>query len=477
MKINWSYYYDEISDRAFYILGFFLLVFLPFMKDWILIGDFVRNAQSTGVLPENANMASVLGLAAVFAIFAASWDLMSGFSGQISFGHALFFGMGGYLSIKVKHGMVLYNIEVFPGIVNNFHDLAGIRIDIGMLQAIFIAAFITMFLATMLGILTLRLKGPYFALVTLVLPLIARVLVTKIWKNEAGGDLGLPKYGSDPLKTADLIDSPSNPDFTPLENLEIKAIEDYKVILPFLIITVGIMYFLGKSRYGLMLKAIREDELAASSSGINVGFYKVSVIGISAFFAAIAGSLLVQIGESASSSIFDTERSFQVIIFSILGGIGTITGAVVGAFLLTFSIENYLNEALIAIPTVETLVLSLFLIFSLRYQPRGIIRAQPQFRNSLVFSSVWSVFWVFYESGEIFSSFLKTFDPADILINLFGDNENGLMYIDISVVQGRILFYFIIGVVIGYFFPELYRKVRLKTWGVWPNLGKFDPPT
>ena len=187
--------------------------------------------------------------------------------------------------------------------------------------------------------------------------------------------------------------------------------------------------------------------------------------------------MLVQIGESASSSIFDTERSFQVIIFSILGGIGTITGAVVGAFLLTFSIENYLNEALIAIPTVETLVLSLFLIFSLRYQPRGIIRAQPQFRNSLVFSSVWSVFWVFYESGEIFSSFLKTFDPADILINLFGDNENGLMYIDISVVQGRILFYFIIGVVIGYFFPELYRKVRLKTWGVWPNLGKFDPPT
>ena len=75
MKINWSYYYDEISDRVFYILGFILIVSLPFMKDWIIIGEAVTNAQQIGILPNNANLTSVLVLAAIFAIFAASWDL------------------------------------------------------------------------------------------------------------------------------------------------------------------------------------------------------------------------------------------------------------------------------------------------------------------------------------------------------------------------------------------------------------------
>ncbi|MCE7736208.1 MAG: branched-chain amino acid ABC transporter permease, partial [Candidatus Heimdallarchaeota archaeon] len=192
MKINWSYYYDEISDRVFYILGFILIVSLPFMKDWIIIGEAVTNAQQIGILPNNANLTSVLVLASIFAIFAASWDLVSGFSGQISFGHALFLGMGGYFSIKVKRGLVVYDNEIFPGMENNFQEIGGIIVDVAMLQAIFIASILTLLFAALLGILTLRLKGPYFALVTLVLPLIARILVTKRWKDVFGGDSGLP---------------------------------------------------------------------------------------------------------------------------------------------------------------------------------------------------------------------------------------------------------------------------------------------
>ncbi|MFV2015006.1 MAG: branched-chain amino acid ABC transporter permease, partial [Candidatus Heimdallarchaeota archaeon] len=233
---------------------------------------------------------------------------------------------------------------------------------------------------------------------------------------------------------------------------------------------------LARSRYGLILKAIREDELAASSSGINVNFYKVSVFTISGVFAGFAGGLFAQISGAATSSMFDAERSFEVIIFTILGGIGTIAGGVVGTFILYLGINIYVSEGFLDIPTIETLSFGLILVLILKYQPRGIVNTGPKLRNALLFGSFWAVLVTFYDAGEFSTEMLDIFNPSWLLQRLFGEKENGLFGLDVWAVEGLLILYFAIGVVIGYYGPDLMQKIRLKIWGVWPNLGKFDPP-
>jgi hypothetical protein len=160
-----------------------------------------------------------------------------------------------------------------------------------------------------------------------------------------------------------------------------------------------------------------------------------------------------------------------------LGGIGTIVGGVVGTYLIIIAINFYLKNAFVEnLPISETLPLALLLILVLRYQPRGLTNVEPQFRNALVFGGFWSFFLSFYDAGKVLSSLSNIFNPAKILRDAFGENETGLLYLDMGSVEGRFVLYFIIGVVLGYYLPEINKRLRLKFWGVWPNLGKFDPP-
>lgn len=469
MNINWSYYFDEIKSRKFFIFGFLLLIFITSMDEWIIIGPTVTQAQELSILPSSINMAIILQKAAVLVIFAVSWDLLSGYSGQISFGHALFLGMGAYLSALIKLGLTIEEDIIFPGLEDNPHVYFGINIDISVLQAIVLSALLVSIFALFLGTLTLRMKGPYFALVTLVLPLIAQILVTKIWSDYTGGDGGITI-----LNRAQLIQDPIETDLVGLEIYSLKIEHLFYVILVLTFLCVGFMYIIAKSRYGLVLRSIREDELAASSSGININFYKLSVFIISSFFAAIAGGLFVQLLGTASSSIFDAERSFEVIIFTILGGIGTIAGGVIGTFILFFALTIYIDKGFVDIPTIEILIFGLILIIVLRYQPRGLVNAKPQLRNALFFGVFIAILTAFYDTGVLWPWMSERINPAIILENLFGENEKGLLGINVLVVRGRMILYFILGTISGFYGPEFLQKTRLKIWGVWPNLGKFD---
>ncbi len=474
MKIKWSYYFDEIKSRKFYIFGFLLLISITSLDQWIIIGSTVTQGQELSIIPSNINLAIILQKAAVLVIFAASWDLLSGYSGQVSFGHALFLGMGAYLSAMIKIGSSLTfgnEFTVFPGLPDNPHVFFGINIDLSVLQSILYAALLVSLFALVLGALTLRMKGPYFALVTLVLPLIAQILVTKIWGDYTGGDGGISIFN-----TGQLISNPIDTDISGLELFSLKIEQLYSVILVIAILSVGFMYFLARSRYGLVLRAIREDELAATSSGINLNFYKLSVFIISSFFAAIAGGLFTQTLGTASSSIFDAERSFEVIIFTILGGIGTIAGGVIGTFVLFFAISIYIDKGFVDIPTIEVLIFGIILIIVLRYLPRGLVNAKPQLRNALFFGTFFSILTAYYDTGVLWPWMSDRINPAIFLENLFGENEKGLFGLNILVVQGRMILYFILSTIAGYYGPESLQKIRLKLWGVWPNLGKFDPP-
>lgn len=483
MNINWSYYFDEIKSRKLYIFGFLLLISITSMDQWIIIGSSVTQGQELSIFPSNINLAIILQKAAVLVIFAASWDLLSGYSGQVSFGHALFLGMGAYLSAIIKLGISLTfggfeifgiyigEFTVFPGLPDNTHVYFGINIDLSVLQSIFYAALLVSLFALILGALTLRMKGPYFALVTLVLPLIAKILVTKIWGDYTGGDGGISIYNR-----GQLISNPIDSDMSGLELFSLKIEQLYWVILVLTILSVGFMHLLAKSRYGLVLRSIREDELAASSSGININFYKLSVFIISSFFAAIAGGLFTQTLGTASSSIFNPERSFEVIIFTILGGIGTIAGGVIGTFILFFAINIYIDKGFVDIPTIEVLIFGLILIIVLRYQPRGLVNAKSKLRNALFFGTFFAILTAFYDTGVLWPWMSDRLNPAVLLENLFGENEKGLLGINVLVVQGRMILYFLLGTITGYYGPESLQKIRLKLWGVWPNLGKYDPP-
>ncbi|MFV2014565.1 MAG: branched-chain amino acid ABC transporter permease, partial [Candidatus Heimdallarchaeota archaeon] len=259
MNINWSYYWDEIKGRGSYIFGFLGLVFITSMGEWVIIGPFITKSQELGILPNNVGLALFLTKAAVLAIFAVSWDLLSGYSGQISFGHALFLGMGAYISSLVKLGLTLKgftifgkeftSLKVFPGYKDDIQEIGGILIDLSVLKAIVVASIVIGGFALVLGILTLRLKGAYFALVTLVIPLIAQVLVTKIWDDYTGGDGGISLFGR-----ASLVKQTEDENLNFLEKYQRQIEDQYLVILVLMIISIFLMYMLARSRYGLILK-------------------------------------------------------------------------------------------------------------------------------------------------------------------------------------------------------------------------------
>ncbi len=487
-SINWSYYFEEFKGRIFYLLGFMFILTLTSITELPLIGGQMQTAQDIEVLPNNAQIALFLKFAAIIVIFTVSWDLLAGYSGQVSFGHALFLGLGAYFTAYVKLGYPVSkpkDKQFHEGLDDNIHEYFGIPIDLATLYSIFIAAFLVAGIAIIISILTLRLKGPYFALVTLVLPLIARNLVTGILEHRTGGQAGIPMGRGTLVQQLE-----TDPDIPYLDSLAEQSEAEFYVYFVIMFVCVLIMYLLARSRYGLVLKSLREDEVAAASSGVNVKFYKVTAYGISAFFAAVAGGLFGQYNGFASGGLFAPERSFEIIIYAILGGIGTIVGSIVGTFMMIIAIKFYLNDAFVdTLPIAETLPLALLLIIILRFQPRGLINVEPQFRNAMIFGGIWSFFLSFFDAGKILKGlqsininlifFKRSIDitPGKWLFDTFGDKESGLMFLDMGSVEGRFVLYFIIGVIIGYFVPEINRKLRLKLWGVWPNLGKFDPPT
>jgi branched-chain amino acid transport system permease protein len=461
LEVNWSYQYDRIKDRWLYILCILALIFIPWMSQIPVIGSLYSDSQDLEILPNNTFILWILTRCAIIAIFAASWDLLSGVSGQVSFGHALFLGTGSYLATFGMIGLTVNEKEIFSKAVSNPQRIASIEIDLAILIAIMVGALLCALLAFILGVITLRIRGPYFALVTLVLPLIALLLVKDVWEDYTGGNQGIPGIPR-------LV--------VPQENdLTVDRYQDeYIVTLFLLFVSVLFMIVLARSRFGTVLQAIREDERAASASGINVSLYKVMVFSISAFFAGLAGALDSQILNSSTSGMFGTTRSFEVIIYTILGGIGSITGAVVGSFIMVFIVSIYLNEAFVDTPTIETLSLGVILIIALRYQPRGLIRADKRVRNALLFGIIIAVVTAFYDAGKILSSISEKISLEELLVDNFGDS--GLLSIDVLAPQGRLLIYFIVGTVMGYFGPDMFRAIRLKLWGVWPSIGNYEPP-
>ncbi len=271
----------------------------------------------------------IIALAAIFSLFAASWDVLSGFTGQLNLGHALFFGVAGYTA----------------GLLNIYLDMPPwVTIPCGAVAAVFVGL--------MAGIPALRLRGFYLGLVTLSFPLILSGLLF-VFPEFTGGELGI----------------------SGIKKLSSSRIMSYYIVVMLFTVSIFIMWKFtdAKSkmfRTGVILHAIREDEITARVSGISTTKYKMLAFGMSGFFAGIAGGLYVHFMRIAAPSTLDLFFSFQAILWTIFGGITTIYGAVVGVFILFPLLE------ILACTEwgghLRFIILALILILTLLFMPEGI---------------------------------------------------------------------------------------------------------
>jgi branched-chain amino acid transport system permease protein len=272
----------------------------------------------------DAYVLRILTMTCIFAIFAASWDLLAGYTGQVNFGHALFFGAGAYTS-----------------------GLMSLKLGLSPWLTIWAGAAVALLFGFLVGYLCLRLRGSYLSLATLAFPLIALGLLFA-FPDFSGGELGISG-----LRRLML---------TPSANYYVAAIS-------MLVIVFG-LWLLADSKFGIVLHAIRDDEVAARASGINTLQYKMIVFAIAAAAAGFAGALFAHYLRVAGPSTLEVALSFQVVIWGIFGGVATIYGPVAAVFLL-----YPLTEWLGSIPGVGELRLLIFaviVLLVLLFMPRGL---------------------------------------------------------------------------------------------------------
>ena len=312
-------------------------------------------------------------------MFAISWDVVSGYTGQLSFGHAFFFALGGYGTsiITTQHGL-----PIFVGIVGG-----TLVATIG---------------GVLLGVPALRLEGPYLSLVTLIAPLLlyqSFVLfsdgIPYLAPEGLGGTSGLV------APPPEIIDIGSGA-LIQVDQFWVSALGKYYISFLALLVVLGSTYAFTRSSAGNVLTAIREDEAAVRSVGLNPAKFKIFAFVFSAAVGGFAAAVWMHAGPSAfpnTEAVFGPgriDKSINVIIIAIIGGMGTIVGSVVGALFFGFA-DTVIGGLDIAIPGVELLFgseltiadtspLPTFLLgmIVLVFLPRGVVPEATEFGRRLL---------------------------------------------------------------------------------------------
>jgi branched-chain amino acid transport system permease protein len=273
----------------------------------------------------NNYYAQILSTAGVNAIMAVSVNLVVGITGQLSLGQAGFMAIGAYSCI------------FFSG------DL-GLPLPVGTL----LAAIITAFAGLLIGFPSLKLTGDYLAIVTLGFGEIIRVLLTNL-KPLTGGANGKNFL-------------------TILQDVNIGSFVSFTVITSTLVLIVILLQNFLRSSYGRAILAVREDEIAANSSGIDVFRYKMTGFIIAAFIAGIGGSLYAMLIGLVKPDMASFNKSIDYLIYVVLGGMGSMTGSIVSAYVL-----YALQESLRFLEKFRLLVYPLILVLVMLFRPQGLM--------------------------------------------------------------------------------------------------------
>jgi len=263
----------------------------------------------------------VLFLMFLYSIYASSWNILV-YSGQFSLGHSAFLGLGGYASVLLAK-------------TTGWHPVV----------TIFIGTAIAVAFGFVIGAACTKLREWYLALVTAAAPFILEGVVRgSPW---AGGAYGVVAPA--------LLQS---------------VTEYYYLMFAYLIVTLVLVRLIMRSKLGLAFSAIRENEFEARQMGIDVPRIKLLAFLISTFFAGLLGAIYAHYMLYISYEIFIFDNSVYPILMSVLGGMGTLWGPVLGAVILTFFLE-YLRA--LPIPVLRILFIGIIMLVVIRVLPKGII--------------------------------------------------------------------------------------------------------
>lgn len=296
---------------------------------------------------------SILERSAIYAVVAVSMNLLTGFTGLFSLGQAGFMAIGAYtvaiLTIPVESRASVYYVSGISPAIANLHCPFWL--------ALIIAGLISAAAAALIGIPVLRLKSDYLAIATLGFSEIIRAVI-------AAPQLDQITNGSYGLKS-------------------IPGFPNLFMAFGLCALCILLMVLLINSSYGRVFKALREDEIAAQAMGLNLFRYKELAFVISSFFTGVGGGLLAMFMRSIDSKTFSISLTYDILLIVVLGGIGSVTGSVLGSFLVTAGREwlrffdNPLTIAGIQIPLFRTgfrmVIFSILLMVVVLFYSRGLM--------------------------------------------------------------------------------------------------------
>ena len=282
---------------------------------------------------------TVLKKGAVYALVAASLNLLNGFTGLFSLGQAGFMLLGAYtyaiLTIPSADRESVYYLYGGSAVNFSLPELFGggaLGLILGVLAALILAGCVAAVIAWLIGLPVLRLKSDYLAIATLGFAEIIRAIFQ--WQA-----LGPITNGANMITQIPTFSSFN------IENADGEVVLRLSTFVPFLLVAVciGIMVLLINSTYGRAFKAIREDEIAAEAMGINLAKHKRMAFCISSFFAGVGGGLFAMFANQAQAKTFTTSMTYEILLIVVIGGIGSISGSCIASFLYVAASEWWLR--------------------------------------------------------------------------------------------------------------------------------------
>lgn len=300
-------------------------------KRWIAhAAAFVTALGLPVVLADDPYLLGIANFIIIYSILCLGLNLILGYAGLLSLGHAAFYGLGGYATaiLMTRHGL-------------------------GFLPALLISGCLALVFGFLLGLPTRKVRGDYFCLLTIAFGEIFR-LVTQAWIGFTGGAMGIVGI---PVPQVAGWKIQSELDF-------------YFLGLALLAFTYLTLLMLTESKFGRAFVAIREDELAAAVMGINTPLYKILTFCIGSFYAGLAGSYLAVYQTTVTPSNFRLEESCLMIIMVIVGGMGRLEATFPGVALMAIAIEFFRPIA-----EYRLLFIGMIMILVLLFRPQGLFGA------------------------------------------------------------------------------------------------------
>lgn len=278
---------------------------------------------------------NILVMSGIYAILCLSLNLIMGYGGMFHLGHGAFFAIGAYVAA-----------------------LISLHLGWPFLVEMLVAALVTTLFGLIISYPSIRLKGDYLSFMTFGFAVVIYAVVNN-WLDVTGGPIGLPN-----VPAPDLFGLKIKGDFAHLA-----------LVMVSLMITWFIIRRIVTAPFGRTIESMREDEVAATASGRNVNFLRITVFCVGAFFAGIAGVLYVHYIGIADPTGFTTTVSFTIVSMTLIGGAGSLTGPIAGAFLIVIipDVLRWIGLPGLYAEQIKNIIFSVVLIIIMMTRPQGLL--------------------------------------------------------------------------------------------------------